>query len=158
MNHPSQALDFRAAKKCPFCKLNNDHLGRVRPTAAAGEKTMSSDREIDAVCSDIASRQRYRRGAKKISTVINHLMTRRGYARVQTASQWQTAWCEAAGKELAKDSRAGNVRRGVLEVFVRNSAVVQELTFGKRRLIKELTRLNPGQKIRDIRFRIGPID
>jgi predicted nucleic acid-binding Zn ribbon protein len=68
------------------------------------------------------------------------------------------AWREVAGDKLAKHSRTGNIRRGVLNVFVRNSAVVQELTFRKSQLIKQLAKLNPGQKIRDLRFQVGPID
>jgi predicted nucleic acid-binding Zn ribbon protein len=67
-------------------------------------------------------------------------------------------WREAVGDEVTAHSRTGNIRRGVLEVVVRNSAVVQELTFRKHQLIKQLAKLNPGQKIRDLRFRVGPID
>ena len=89
------------------------------------------DEETKAVCSDIAKRQRYRPGAKRISGVINQLMTRRGYARIQAANDWDMSWREAVGQDLAQHSRTGNIRRGVLDVFVRNSAVVQELTFAK---------------------------
>ncbi len=120
--------------------------------------TYMKDDPVKAVCDDIANRQRYRPGAKKISTVINQLMTRRGYARIRASNDWDMAWREAVGSELAQHSRTGNIRRGVLDVFVRNSAVVQELTFCKHRLIKQLARLNPGQKVRDLRFRVGPID
>jgi predicted nucleic acid-binding Zn ribbon protein len=120
--------------------------------------TVMTEDETKAVCRDIANRQRYRPGAKRISSVINQLMTRRGYARLQASTQWDMAWREAVGDRLAKHSRTGNVRRGVLDIFVRNSAVVQELTFCKQRLIKQLARLNPGQKVRDLRFRVGPID
>ncbi len=121
---------------------------------------MTDDDQMDlkAVCADISRRQRYRRGAKKMGTVISELLTRRGYARIQATNDWDTAWREVAGDKLAKHSRTGNIRRGVLNVFVRNSAVVQELTFRKSQLIKQLAKLNPGQKIRDLRFQVGPID
>ena len=56
------------------------------------------------------------------------------------------------------NSRPGNVRRSVLEVTVRNSAVLQELTFQKTQLLGELSRLLPDQNIRDLRFRIGPME
>jgi predicted nucleic acid-binding Zn ribbon protein len=118
---------------------------------------MNEDPE-KAVYDWIANHQRYRPGAKPISSVINRLMTRRGYARIQASNDWDMAWREAVGQELAQHSRTGNIRRGVLDVFVRNSAVVQELTFCKQRLIKQLARLSPDQKVRDLRFRVGPID
>ena len=120
--------------------------------------TDDDNMDLKAVCADISRRQRYRRGAKKLGTVINELMTRRGYARIQATSQWDRTWHEVVGDQLAKHSRTGNIRRGVLNVVVRNSAVVQELTFRKSQLIKQLAKLNPGQKIRDLRFQVGPID
>ena len=52
----------------------------------------------------------------------------------------------------------GNVRRGVLEVLVSNSSVLQELSFLKPKAIKTLTRLVPEQQIKGVRFRVGPID
>ena len=119
---------------------------------------MPDEMDIESVCADISSRQRYRRGAKKIGTVVSELLTRRGYARIQASSDWQRAWHEAVGDQLSQHSRTGNIRRGVLNVFVRNSAVIQELTFRKSQLIKQLAKLNPGQKIRDLRFQVGPID
>ena len=56
------------------------------------------------------------------------------------------------------DTRPGNVRRGVLEVLVRNSSVLQELGFLKAKIVKTLTKLVPEQQIRDVRFRVGTID
>jgi predicted nucleic acid-binding Zn ribbon protein len=114
--------------------------------------------DLDQVCADIRSRQRYSRGPKKLGTVVNELIVRRGYARVQESGAWDAAWLQAVGAQLAGHSRVGTLRRGVLQVVVRNSAVVQELTFRKAKLIKQLTELNPGQKIRDLRFQVGPLD
>ena len=50
------------------------------------------------------------------------------------------------------------MRRGVLEVWVQNSTLVQELSFEKTRLLKTLAQLVPDEKIRDLKFRVGPID
>ena len=51
----------------------------------------------------------------------------------------------------------GNVRRGVLEVIVGNSAALQELTFQKKHLLDKIAAALPDQKIRDVRFRIGVV-
>jgi hypothetical protein len=59
---------------------------------------------------------------------------------------------------LAKHTRAGGMRRGVLEVIVRSSAVLQELSFEKRRLVARLAQLLPLRRIRDVRFRVGEIE
>ena len=60
--------------------------------------------------------------------------------------------------KLAPHTRAGNVRRGVLEVIVANSAALHELSFVKAKVIKTLAKLAPDQKIRDVRFRVGTLD
>ena len=116
------------------------------------------DKFTDAVCRDIQSRQRYRRGPKRIRDVVNELIARRGYARVLAQSDFRSAWDEAVGSQLARHTCPGNLRRGVLEVFVRNSAVMQELMFRKRELVRRLSRSVPDQKIRDLRFRVGEVD
>lgn len=89
--------------------------------------------------------------------VVSRLMSRRGYAQVQTVNQCVDAWRTAVGGSLARQSHAGVVRRGVLQVTVCNSTVMQELSFQKKRLLKELARLAPDQQISNLRFRVGPI-
>ncbi len=115
-------------------------------------------RLTEAVCRDIAGRQRHLGGPQRIADALSRLMARRGYARIQAASELDAAWSGAVGDPLAGQSRPGNLRRGVLDVTVGNSAVMQELTFIKRTILKELERMVPEQKIRDLRFRVGPID
>ncbi len=93
-----------------------------------------------------------------IADVLSELMSRRGFARVRTAEAFEGAWREAAGEMLAGYSRVGEVRRGKLEVIVANSTLVQELTFQKPAILKRLGERLPGQRISDLRFRVGPIE
>lgn len=109
-------------------------------------------------------RQDYRRKSvripppKPVRDVLSQLLAKRGYAQVQTAAACTAAWREAVGEKLFADTRAGNVRRGVLEVLVRNSAVMHELAFVKAKVIKTLSRLAPEHGIKDLRLRVGTID
>jgi hypothetical protein len=95
---------------------------------------------------------------KQMRDVLSQLLAKRGYAQVQTAAGCDAAWREAVGTKLAGDTRPGNVRRGVLEVLVRNPSVSSELGFVKAKIVKTLTKLIPEQKIRDLRFRVGNMD
>jgi predicted nucleic acid-binding Zn ribbon protein len=97
------------------------------------------------------------REPRHIADVLSALMARRGYGRVQSADACAKAWRQAAGERIAECTRATAVRRGVLEVLVTNSTLVQEMTFEKRALIERLTALAPDENIRDLRFRVGPI-
>jgi predicted nucleic acid-binding Zn ribbon protein len=95
---------------------------------------------------------------KPMRNVLSQLLAKRGYAQVQTAAGCQAAWSEAVGEKLAGDSRPGNVRRGVLEVLVRNSSALHELSFVKAKVVRILKQLIPEQQIRDVRFRVGTLD
>ncbi len=95
---------------------------------------------------------------KPIGNILAQLMARRGYARVESAGLSAEAWRQAAGEQLAALSRPGQVRRGVLEVLVTSSTLVQELGFQKQQLLKRLHELLPDEKIGDLRFRVGPIE
>ena len=85
-------------------------------------------------------------------------MSRRGYARVQSAAAYDTAWREAAGPLTAQYTRVGQLRRGTLEVVVANSTLVQELGFQKQALLKNLAGLLPAEGIENLRFRVGNIE
>ena len=84
-------------------------------------------------------------------------MARHGYARVQSAKVYESAWKEAAGPLAARYTRIGSLRRGTLEVVVANSALVQELTFQKQTLLKTLGELLSDEGIENLRFRVGAI-
>jgi predicted nucleic acid-binding Zn ribbon protein len=95
---------------------------------------------------------------KRIGSIVADLVARRGYARVISTSTCGKIWVQAAGDQLARFSRAGQVKRGVLEVTVANSIMMQELSFQKNNLVRKLAELLPDENIRDLRFRVGKIE
>ena len=97
------------------------------------------------------------RGPKAIGEVLAELMSRRGFARVQSGAAYDAAWREAAGPLAAAYTRPGLLRRGTLEVVVANSTLVQELGFQKNALLKALANLLPNEGIQNLRFRVGNI-
>jgi predicted nucleic acid-binding Zn ribbon protein len=111
-----------------------------------------------------SAREQARRGMsaspapRRIADILSGLMARKGYARVLAASELETVWSAAVGEPLAKHSRPGAVKGGVLDVLVQSSAMVQELTFQKRRLLARLKEELPQQKITELRFRVGTWD
>ncbi|MFI4876955.1 MAG: DUF721 domain-containing protein [Blastopirellula sp. JB062] len=97
-------------------------------------------------------------GPQAMGDLVAGLMARSGYAQVQSADALQTAWVEAAGEEFAAHSRAGNVNRGKLEVWVENSAISQAISFQKREILKHLQQALPDRRIEEIRIKVGRID
>ncbi len=92
-----------------------------------------------------------------ISDVLTELMVRCGYTRRQWAAALEKAWCEAAGSRVASATRIGCIRRGVLEILVGSSPLLQELAFQKLDLLQRLHQLLPDQPIHDLHFRLGRI-
>lgn len=93
-------------------------------------------------------------GPISIGRIVSRLMARTGYDRERAADGLVAAWQEAAPAALKAASQPGLVRRGVLEVFVSHSALVQELGFQKRDVLAKLAVLAPSAGITDIRCRL----
>ncbi len=91
---------------------------------------------------------------RPLGSLLSRLMARAGYDRQQGSDALQTAWAAVVPANFAGSSQPGMVRRGVLEVFVSHSALVQEFGFHKREVLGELQRLLPAEGITDIRCRL----
>src|SRR6516165_6521801 len=96
------------------------------------------------------------RGPEKISDVLGRLFTSRGWGRKNDRLRLEAAWAAAAGDELLKNTRVLGMKRGVLEVEVRNAVLLSELTqFHKRGLLSKLRKALTGVTLTDIKFRAG---
>ena len=93
-------------------------------------------------------------GPRTIGSVMSRLLARTGYDREHGSDVLETAWQQAAPVSLQGSSQAGLVRRGVLDVFVSHSALVQEMGFHKREVLARLGELVPAEGITDIRCRV----
>jgi len=99
----------------------------------------------------------YAKRPKPIGNVLAQVMQRRGYAQVRTMGERDEAWQAAIGKDLAAMTQIGGIRRGVMEVIVANSLLMQELTFRKEELLAKLQQALPEAGIKQLRFRVGQI-
>ena len=106
---------------------------------------------------DREQRRHYARRPKAIKDILAQLITARGYGRIQATADFTEAWRNAAGETFAPYTLPGRLKRGVLEVTVTNSIVIQELTFQKEQILAALREHCPDAKIRDVKFRIGAI-
>lgn len=120
------------------------------------------DGNEDATLSDIGafvkSRQYYQREPQRVGNVVSQLLARSGYAQVQAADARAAAWKGTVDAATATQTRVGQLRRGVLQIHVSNSALVQELAFQKTQLIAGLQQRLPELKLRDISFRVGSVN
>jgi predicted nucleic acid-binding Zn ribbon protein len=115
------------------------------------------DDEIRQLHEDVKRRQYYPKRPQPIAEAMSALLAQRGYANVEAAGQRDGVWQTVVGDSMAQYSRLGNIRRGILEIMVSNSAVLQELTCQKQQLLDKIVVALPDQKIRDLRFRIGVV-
>lgn len=97
-----------------------------------------------------------RRGPRALSEILGDLFAARGYGRYLANRELQEAWDAAVGEAACRQTRLGEVRRGVLNVDVAHPALLEELAaFRKSELLAALRTGAPGTTIHDIRFRIG---
>lgn len=119
---------------------------------------MNSEREERELLADLQRRRVFRPAPRRLGDAVNDLLARRGYAQVAGNRQFQTAWRKAVGDRWSRVSRAGALRRGVLQVVVQNSIALQELTLAKPDVLKRLRDLLPETAIRDVRLSVGAVD
>ena len=106
----------------------------------------------------MASPSPKRRGPKAVSDILAELFAAKGLARLGAAKALEDAWNAAVGEPRCKLTKLGEVRRGVLNVTVAHSALLEELAaFDKSRLLKALRESVPDLSVLDIRFRVGPV-
>lgn len=98
-----------------------------------------------------------RRAPQRMGDVVAQLMARRGYARVLSQDQYNDTWREIVGEDIARQTRTGQLKRSVLEVFVQNSVLMQELTFRKSELLQRLQKQFSDHKIKEIRFKVAAV-
>src|SRR5262245_57591408 len=96
------------------------------------------------------------KGPENIAEILGRLFTSRGWGRKNDRLRLEGAWDEAAGPQLIKDTRIGVVRRGVMEIEVKNAVLIQELAqFHKRTLLGKLRKLLPTLTLTDLKFKAG---
>lgn len=94
------------------------------------------------------------KGPENIADILGKLFTSRGWGRKNDRLRLESAWATAAGPDLLKDTQVLAVKRGVMEVAVRNAVLMSELAqFHKRKLLTKLRAALPGVTLTDIKFR-----
>jgi hypothetical protein len=94
-------------------------------------------------------------GPQRLGQALSDLIGLRGYARPQGDAQLQSAWASVAGGEIAGQTRAVAIRRGVLQVSVAQAPLLSELAgYFRQSLVAKLGELHADLNIRDIKFRL----
>ncbi len=125
---------------------------QMMPQRPTGNRTWPSTQH------SALSTQHSNHGPELLGEVLSRLFTARGWGRKQDRLRLEEAWANAVGAENGKHTRVGGMRKGVLEVVVGNSSLLQELAhFHKRRLLEALRKSLTGVTITDLRFKAGVI-
>lgn len=93
--------------------------------------------------------------AHSIKSLVNRLVSDRGYAAVQGGEAIREAWQHAVGRELAAAAKPGNLRNGVLHVHVADSLTMQELHFRKKQILQKLQQVDKDLRISDLKFKLS---
>lgn len=96
------------------------------------------------------------KGPEKIGDILGRLFVAKGWGRKQERLKLEKSWAEAAGEEYAAHTRVLVLKKGVLEVSVDSSVLLQELSqYQKRPILTKLRKLLPALVLTDLRFKYG---
>jgi Dna[CI] antecedent, DciA len=99
------------------------------------------------------------RGIRSLSDILCELIAKRGYGRLLAREMLENAWNTAIGRTYYRQTQVGEIRRGVLNVTVAHSSLLEELAaFRKAMLLAALQSSDLGKEIRDIQFQVGPVE
>ncbi len=101
-----------------------------------------------------------RNGPEMLGEILSRLFTSRGWGRRQDRLRLEDAWASAVAAcgVAPGETRVSVLRRGVLEVVVGSSVLLQELAhYHKRPLLEQLRTRLPGTLVTDLRFRAGVV-
>jgi len=94
-------------------------------------------------------------GPQRLALALSELIAQRGYARVRGDAQLQSAWAEASGPMIARQTRAVAIRRGVLHVAVAHAPLLSELAgYYRQALLEKLQEKHADLRIRDVKFKL----
>lgn len=95
-------------------------------------------------------------GPEPLADIVARLLAGRGLAAEQMRLTLEAAWQDAVGEERSRRTRLGALRRGVLEILVRDAVLMHHLAgFERRKLLERLQTRLGAERIRDLRFRLA---
>lgn len=94
----------------------------------------------------------------RLKLALDRFVIRQGLVQQISANELQRLWVSILGPAKAGMTSLGGVRRGILQVTVGNSSLMEELKlFRKPEILKRIRSSPVGSSVRDIRFRIGKV-
>jgi hypothetical protein len=94
-------------------------------------------------------------GPQPLSALIPELIAYRGYGQNLAREEREEAWQAILCGEFPDRTSCGRFSRGVLEILVQDSIIVQELSMRKTELLRELQQRLNRQHVQELRFRIN---
>lgn len=118
-----------------------------------------AQRQMEAEAASYPGGLRRPLGIKPLEKALDSLMAQKGYNRMLGTSDLERAWMAALGPAKAGMTKLGTMRRGVINVTVAHSSLLEELRqFRKPALLAALRKTSAGSGLCDIRFRLGWVE
>src|SRR5262249_2876994 len=92
-------------------------------------------------------------GPQRLGSALAELIARRGYAQVRGDAQLQSAWADAAGAVVARQTRAVAIRRGRLHIRVDHAPLLAALAgYSRQGLPGKIQQQTAALRLRDLKF------
>lgn len=93
-------------------------------------------------------------GPVKVGELLGAILAKYGYADLAARQELERAWEKTADERTRRNTRLGSLRRGMLEVLVRHSALLHELEgFQKEELTARMQSLLKPGMLKGLKFR-----
>ncbi len=95
--------------------------------------------------------------ARPLKDLVSRLIEKIRGEKTIDEEELDLVWKKASGEAGYRHSRPVSLYKRTLRVIVENPGWIQDLTFRKRKILRELQRCFGREKVSDIRFKIGDL-
>lgn len=89
----------------------------------------------------------------RLSSVLSRVVRQKGLAEQSSSDHLVSLWKQIAGERVSSRSHVRKLKNGILEIAVRNGAILEELNgFLKPELLAAIQQAHPTPVIRDLKF------
>lgn len=96
------------------------------------------------------------KGPENLKDILSRMFTLRGWGRRSARLHLERAWVAAVESKHRQQTRVLRLYRGIFEVEVNDSVLMQELSnFHRRKLLAKLKESLPNEHVKELKFRAG---
>jgi len=106
----------------------------------------------------VSGRQEKRSSPARVGDLLDSVLGRLGLRKRIKENEVFLVWEEAVGETVARNCRPKSITEGIMVIETKDNVWMQELSMLRQGIVEKINELLGWDAVRELRFRIGPLD